>query len=95
MKETEPSSSQLGAVDRPECFGDGEKVCPVDEEGVSQPRMECVPCAHLRPCLQHVMVQRGKLRIVEEPVGSKVSGFFKRWSDQKLTSSEKAKTKRS
>ncbi len=93
MIETESSSSKLGAVDRPECFGDGEKVCPVDEEGIAQPRGECLPCAHLRPCLQNVMVRRGKLRIVEEPVSSKVSGFFKRWSDQKLTSSEKTKTK--
>ncbi len=91
MNDTESSSSQLGTVDRPECFGDGERVCPVDEEGFAQPRKECVPCAHLRPCLQNVMVQRGKLRIVEEPVSSRVSSFFKRWSDQKLTSSEKTK----
>jgi hypothetical protein len=29
------------------------------------------------------MVERGKMEIVEQPV-SKVTGFFKRWSDRKL-----------
>jgi hypothetical protein len=49
-----------------------------------QPQRGCLPCSHLRACLQSVMVRRGKLRIVEERPGSKVAGFFKRWSDRKL-----------
>ncbi len=71
------------AVGPPECFAHGEKVCPVDEEGVMQPRKECVPCPYLKACLQRVMVERGKITIVEHPA-SKVAGFFKRWSDRKL-----------
>jgi hypothetical protein len=71
-------------VEHPECFGDGDRVCPVDEEGIMQPQRECVPCSHLRACLQSVLVRRGKLRIVEDPRRSKVTGFLKRWSDRKL-----------
>ncbi len=84
MKDIPSSYCQPGAVGPPECFGDGDKVCPVDEEGIMQPQKGCLPCSHLRACLQNVMVQRGKIRIVEEPSGSKVAGFFKRWSDRKL-----------
>ncbi|MGO9530580.1 MAG: hypothetical protein ACLP3B_05300 [Syntrophobacteraceae bacterium] len=84
MKATPPGCSQPGNAALPECFGDGERVCPIDEEGIMQPQSECVPCPHLRPCLQSVMVKRGKLRIVEAPPCSKVTGFIKRWSDQKL-----------
>ncbi|MHC1728346.1 MAG: hypothetical protein AB9866_20485 [Syntrophobacteraceae bacterium] len=75
--------------ERPECFGDGERVCPEDENGVMQPQANCLPCVHLRPCMQTVLHRRGKIRLVERPVSSKVTGFFKRWSNQKLAGSEK------
>jgi hypothetical protein len=68
---------------RPECFGNGERVCPEDEDGIMQPQKECLPCSHLRECVQTALVRRGKLRIVEPP-STKVSGFLKRWSDNKL-----------
>ncbi len=84
MKEIPSSCSQPEPVDPPKCFGDGDKVCPVDEEGIMQPQRGCLPCSYLRACLQDVMVRRGKLRIVEAPSCSKVTGFFKRWSDRKL-----------
>ena len=85
MKETPSSYSQPGAVeDPPKCFGDGDKVCPVDEEGIVQPEHGCIPCPFLRACIQEVMVGRGKLRIVEDHPSSKVANFFKRWSDRKL-----------
>ncbi len=83
MKDNSPGHCRSEAVGPPRCFADGEKVCPVDEQGVMQPRKECVPCPYLRACLQQVMVERGKMEIVEQPV-SKVTGFFKRWSDRKL-----------
>ncbi|MEM5786457.1 MAG: hypothetical protein AAGU11_04005 [Syntrophobacteraceae bacterium] len=70
---------------KPECFGDGEKVCPQDETGVMQPRVDCIPCPHLRACLQLVLHRRGKIRLVEELPSTKVTGFLKRWSDQKLS----------
>lgn len=85
MKEASSRRTGTGAVGPPECFADGEKVCPVDEEGIMQPRKECVPCPYLRACLQRVMVERGKIELVEQPF-SKVTGFFKRWSDRKLKS---------
>ncbi len=84
MKETPSICPQPGAAKQPECFGDGDKVCPVDEEGIMQPQNGCVPCPHLRACLQSVLVRRGKLRIVEDPLRSKATGFLKRWSDRKL-----------
>ena len=79
--------------EHPECFGDGERVCPEDEDGVMQPQQACIPCPHLRPCLQQVLHRRGKIRLVDNPVSTKVTGFFKRWSNQKLSSDEKHKEK--
>jgi len=86
MKQILPGSSQ--SADIPPCFGDGDKVCPLDAEGVMQPQSGCLPCSFLRDCLQRVLVQRGKLRIVDEHPSSKITGFFKRWSDLKLKKKE-------
>ncbi len=83
MKETPPNCSQPGVAPLPECFGDGDKVCPVDEEGIMQPQSGCIPCVQLRACMRSVLVKRGKLRIIED-APAKVAGFLKRWSDRKL-----------
>ena len=85
------NSSRTGEPSYPECFGDGEKVCPEDEEGVMQPQLNCLPCPHLRPCVQTALHRRGKIRLVDAPATSKVAGFFKRWSDNKLANTEKRK----
>ncbi len=87
MNEPEPfdHSSEPASGPRPDCFGDGDLVCPQDEDGIMHPRQECLPCGHLRACLQLALHRRGKLRLVEEPAPSKVTGFFKRWSDRKLS----------
>lgn len=77
--------------ERPECFGDGQRVCPEDEDGIMQPQQACIPCPHLRSCLQLVLHHRGKIRLVDKPVSRKVTGFFKRWSSQKLSNDEKHK----
>lgn len=70
----------------PPCFGDFQKVCPVDEEGLMNPCVECLPCEVLRPCLQEALVRRGLLRYsTAAPVVARVSGFIKRWSQRKLT----------
>ena len=90
-KKEPENSPQAGKTFLPECFGDGEKVCPEDEEGVMQPQHNCLPCPHLRPCVQTVLHRRGKIRLVGEPPSSKVAGFFKRWSDNKLANSDKRK----
>lgn len=83
MKEDLSGPSRPETAGPPNCFGDGETVCPVDEEGIMQPRRECVPCPYLKACLQRVMVERGKIEIVEQPA-TRVTGFLKRWSDRKL-----------
>ncbi len=92
MKTLEPVDGLSNGVapELPECFADGDKVCPVDEEGIMQPRADCLPCPHLRPCIQLVMHRRGKIRLVEEAPSAKVAGFFKRWSDKKLADSGKS-----
>lgn len=84
-----PSEKALSGY--PECFGDGEKVCPQDGNGINQPQSACLPCPDLRACLQLVMHRRGKIRLVEQTSTSKVSGFFKRWSDRKLAASDQDK----
>jgi hypothetical protein len=76
-----------GAGERPECFGDMSKVCPRDEEGIRQPRVECLPCGSLKTCLQHGLIEEGVAipkSAIESPAVTKVSGFLKRWSDRKL-----------
>ncbi|MCE5333642.1 MAG: hypothetical protein LLG06_03540 [Desulfobacteraceae bacterium] len=92
MNRLDPSKgpSEADAPGLPDCFADGDKVCPLDEEGIMQPQADCIPCPHLRPCLQLVMHRRGKIRLVEAPPSAKVTGFFKRWSERKLGNSEKS-----
>ncbi len=85
MEEEEKyENSPGGESSYPECFGDGEKVCPEDEEGIMQPQQNCLPCPHLRPCVQTALHRRGKIRLVDEPATTKVAGLFKRWSENKL-----------
>ncbi len=86
------SNKSPGPDGRPQCFGDGDLVCPRDENGIMQPRQDCLPCPHLRPCLQLALHRRGTIRLVEEPASTKVSGFLKRWSDRKLSGTGKAET---
>ncbi len=83
--ENHKKSPDPGKEGCPECFGDGERVCPEDEEGINQPQPDCLPCPVLRSCLQIVMAKRGKIRLVETPPSTKITGFLKRWSDQKLS----------
>jgi len=88
MKKTEDGEKNRvdGAGDHPECFGDLSKVCPRDDEGIRQPRVECLPCGFLKTCLQHGLIEEGVIprSALESPVVTKVSGFLKRWSDRKL-----------
>jgi hypothetical protein len=72
--------------ERPGCFGDPQKVCPVDENGIMQPQTQCVGCGVLRSCLQKALRNRGILPppLMESPVILKMTGFLKRWSDHKL-----------
>lgn len=72
---------------RPCCFGIEDLVCPRDEEGVMQPQAECLACGHVRPCLQQALENRGLIseKLAHAPVGTRISHFFRRWSDQKLS----------
>ncbi len=71
----------------PSCFGDPAKVCPRDAGGIMQPQVSCLSCQHLKSCLRTALRQQGVIApsVLEAPAVSKVTGFFKRWSDQKLT----------
>lgn len=82
----QPFSPGGGGDVYPVCYGDAGVVCPRDEDGIIQPREECVRCRHQRPCLQSALRQQGLIRppVSESPVVSRVSGFVKRWSDRKL-----------
>ena len=80
----------LQANDRPACFGDPDLVCPRDERGFIEPQPECLSCKAVKTCLQMGLRLRG---VLPEPAdeastaSSRVTGFLKRWSNQKLAGS--------
>jgi hypothetical protein len=70
----------------PLCFGDPAAVCPKDELGFIQPQEKCLACAAVKECLQKALRAEGVLPtpVLETPAATRISGFFKRWSRQKL-----------
>jgi hypothetical protein len=87
--ETGKVESCAGPAEHPECYGNPERVCPKDEDGIMQPQPGCISCQSLKPCLQTALQKGGLLApSAAAPVVSKVKGFFKRWSDQKLAHAE-------
>jgi hypothetical protein len=72
--------------DLPACFGDADVVCPRDEDGIMQPRVDCLRCEALKPCLQHALRKQGLIQDPPppSPLVSKASSFLKRWSEKKL-----------
>ncbi|MCK8600184.1 hypothetical protein [Desulfoferrobacter suflitae] len=78
-----------GHSERPECFGDPESVCPMDENGFMQPQTACINCDALKSCLQSALSKQGIIgsRSKQSMAVAKMTGFLKRWSDQKLRSS--------
>jgi len=70
----------------PTCFGDPPQVCPRDEDGIIQPQAHCLSCERLKDCLRQALQTQGVLPkpSAPPPVVSRVAGFLKRWSDQKL-----------
>ena len=87
MPEAENQGPGVRLVDEepPACFGDPERVCPKDDEGLIQPQAGCVSCSFLRNCLQQALRREGML---VDPSGqqlvSKTTNFLKRWSQKKL-----------
>jgi hypothetical protein len=75
---------------RPDCYGDPQTVCPVDENGVMQPQTACLACGFLKSCLQKALRKQGLIppSLREAPAVVKMSNFLKRWSDQKLSRSD-------
>ncbi len=90
-KSTSESKSMEQAQLPPKCYGDASHVCPRDEEGIMQPCVECLDCEFLKGCLRAALQKQGLMPtpILETPVVSRVSRFFKRWSDQKLAHSKR------
>lgn len=74
---------------RPSCFGDPQRVCPTDADGVTQPQIVCLGCVFLQQCLQQALQKQGRIptRFAEKPAVMRVTGFLRRWSEQKLNSS--------
>ncbi len=77
----------------PSCFGSPAKVCPRDADGVVQPQVSCLSCQHLKLCLRTALRQQGVIApsVLETPAVSRVTGFFKRWSEQKQAQCEPRK----
>jgi len=71
---------------QPSCFGDPNQVCPRDSNGLIEPQAECLSCGHIKACLQKALREQGVLGESEEErsAASRLTRFFKRWSDQKL-----------
>jgi hypothetical protein len=69
---------------RPDCYGDPEAVCPEDENGFIEPQRDCISCPRVTDCLKIALSKRG-FQIPEPEKPNRVVGFFKRWSDRKLT----------
>jgi hypothetical protein len=85
----EPEKQATGALPngeiRPSCFGDPNRVCPKDDEGMIQPQEACVSCEFLRPCLQQALRKEG---LISDTTGqshlvSRATQFLKRWSNRK------------
>jgi len=74
--------------ERPACFGDPKRVCPVDENGFMQPQTVCISCRLLKSCLQSALSKQGIIapNSKQSPAVSRMTGFLRRWSDQKLSS---------
>ncbi len=85
--EAEKSKETAPAGEVPPCFGDPATVCPKDERGFFQPRRQCIDCSVVRSCLQKALRTSGVLPtpILETPAATRVKGFLKRWSAQKLS----------
>jgi hypothetical protein len=74
----------------PSCFGDPAAVCPKDALGFIQPQEECLDCAVVKACLQRALRAEGVLPtpVLETPAAARITGFFKRWSRQKLAQNQ-------
>lgn len=73
--------------ERPECYGDLDKVFPLREDGFRASPTQCLQCSHKTPCLKKAMGQSRGLNVREEMIDrayrSGVVGFFRRWSQKK------------
>lgn len=74
--------------DRPDCFGNLEKVFPLTKNGLRQTPDDCFyQCAVKTKCLQHAMTTKDGVKVEEEIIdrGAKsgVINFFERWSRKK------------
>lgn len=74
---------------RPSCFGDPQRVCPADANGFTQPQIVCLGCVFLKSCLQQALQKQGRIPtpFAEKPAVTRMTGFLRRWSEQKLKDS--------
>lgn len=87
---TARAPEQAGKEEKqPSCFGDWQRVCPIDANGVTQPQILCMGCVFFKPCLQQALQKQGRIPtpFAEKPAVTRMTGFLRRWSEQKLKSS--------
>ncbi len=94
-EDTERQSDQAVAEGTPPCFGDPATVCPKDERGFFQPQEKCLSCSVVKACLQKALRAAGVLPtpILESPAATRLTGFLKRWSRQKLSQNQSSQVK--
>ena len=74
--------------ERPECFGNLEKVFPVTDRGLRETPDDCMYlCAHKTPCLRQALAGDKGTDVEEEMIERReqagMIGFFERWSRKK------------
>jgi len=74
--------------DKPDCFGNLEKVFPMTEKGLRQTPDDCFyHCPVKTKCLRQAMTTKDGVKVEEEIIerGTKagVMNFFERWSRKK------------
>jgi hypothetical protein len=74
--------------ERPDCFGNLEKVYPMTEKGLRESPDECFyHCPVKTPCLKQALATKDGAKVEEEVIERSekagVMGFFERWSRKK------------
>ncbi|MEW6076699.1 MAG: hypothetical protein AB1724_02685 [Thermodesulfobacteriota bacterium] len=79
---------------RPSCYGQLDKVFPMQADGLRRTPEPCVPCPHKTECLREAAEGRGRLAMAEERINrayaSGSMGFFDRWLQKKTIARKKS-----
>ncbi len=81
--------------DKPECFGDLEKVFPMSEDGLRHSPETCMACEEKTQCLKTAISGKNQVVVEEEKLdrgyrSGRVS-FLERWSQKKALHNRRMK----